>query len=306
VVFQADIFAVAAFPADLFDHAVAGGENRRAVGGRPVHAGVHLGIAEDRMAATAEAGTHDGAVDRLADQELLRAFAGLVIKVDDGIVRGLKAVVFFGLAADGQSGIQHFGFFVVGGAFVLAGEVNVEGIARLHLALEVDVIGIDADHVLDDGGRHLVAHRSLVDALVEADAAAVIIIVIVVVLAGGGIGDGIHALDVDGDVFADVRQGRHGLDDGFVGDDHAIGLRVGGGAGPRDHHQDADLLAFLQAAVAAAGAKRQCNRPGLIGRRAEVAQNGRNRVALFHDVNAFAGGIAAGDLLLGLRQQGDV
>src|SRR3954452_2303678 len=55
VVFQADVFAVAAFPADLFDHAVAGCEDRRAVRRRPVDAGVHLDIAEDGMAAAAEA-----------------------------------------------------------------------------------------------------------------------------------------------------------------------------------------------------------------------------------------------------------
>ena len=121
-------------------------------------------------------------------------------------------------------------------------------------------------------GRHLVAQRGLVDALVEPDAAAVIIIV-VVVLAGSGLGDGIHALHVDGDVFADVRQRGHGFDGGVVGDDHAIGLQAGGGAGPRGRHQDAELLAFLQAAVAAAGAERQRNRPGLIGRRALVAQD---------------------------------
>src|SRR6478735_12187045 len=126
VVFQANVLAIAAFPADLLDYAVAGGENRRAVGGRPVHAGVHLGIAEDRMAAAAEAGTHDRAVDRLAHQELFRAFAGLVVEVDDGIVRGLEAIVFLGLAADGESGIQHLGLFPLASAFVLAGEVDVE------------------------------------------------------------------------------------------------------------------------------------------------------------------------------------
>ena len=195
---------------------------------------------------------------------------------------------------------------MAGGAFVLAGEEHVEGVAGLHLALEVDVVGIDADHVLDHGGRHLVAQRGLVDALVEPDAAAVIIIVIVVVLAGSGLGDGIHALHVDGDVFADVRQCGHGFDGGVVGDDHAIGLQAGGGAEPRGRHQDADLLAFLQAAVAAAGAEGQRNRPGFVGRRALVAQDRGDAVALLHDVNAFAGRVAAGDLVLGLRQQRDV
>ena len=52
------------------------------------------------MAAAAEAGAHDGVVDGLAHQELLRALAGLVIVVDDAVVGGLEAVVFLGLAAD--------------------------------------------------------------------------------------------------------------------------------------------------------------------------------------------------------------
>ena len=47
-----DVFAVAAFPADLVDHAVAGGEDRRAVRSGPVDAGMHLHVAEDRVAAT--------------------------------------------------------------------------------------------------------------------------------------------------------------------------------------------------------------------------------------------------------------
>src|SRR4029453_5974836 len=104
IVFQADIFAVAAFPADLLDHAIAGGEDRRAVGRRPVNAGVHLGVAEDRMAAAAEARTHDGVVDGFADQELLRALAGLIVEVDDRIVSGLEPVVFLGFAADRERG----------------------------------------------------------------------------------------------------------------------------------------------------------------------------------------------------------
>src|SRR5581483_9752752 len=100
VVLDADVFAVAAFELGLFDYAVAGGEDRRAVGGGPVDAGVHLHVAEDRMAAAAEAGAHDGGVDGLADQELLRALAGLVVVVDHRIVGSLEAVIFLGLAAD--------------------------------------------------------------------------------------------------------------------------------------------------------------------------------------------------------------
>ena len=38
-----------------------------------------------------------------------------------------------------------------------------------------------------------------------------------------------------------------------VGDDHPVGLQPRARAGPGGRHQDAQLLAFLQAAVAAAG-----------------------------------------------------
>ena len=58
-VVDADVFAVAALPADLLDRAVAGGVDRGAERGGPVDAGVHLVIAEQRMIAGAEAGPHD-------------------------------------------------------------------------------------------------------------------------------------------------------------------------------------------------------------------------------------------------------
>src|ERR1043166_8116871 len=70
VVLHAHVFAVAALPADAVDRAVARGEDRRAIRRLPVDAGVHLGIAEDRMAAEAEAGAHDAGADRLAGGEI--------------------------------------------------------------------------------------------------------------------------------------------------------------------------------------------------------------------------------------------
>lgn len=122
----------------------------------------------------------------------------------------------------------------------------------MHLALEVDVVGVDPDHVLDDACRHLVAHRGLVDALVQPHPGSIVIIIVV---GGRGFVDGIHALHVDGDVFAEIGQRGHGFDAGFVGDDDAVGLQPLTGTG--GHHQDPQLLAFLQAAVAAAGAERR-------------------------------------------------
>src|SRR4029077_7040321 len=154
---------------------------------------------------------------------------GLIVVIDDGVVGGLEPVVFLGFTADRERGEQNFGLFGDGRAFVFAGIEHVEGVAGLHLALEVDVVGIDPDHILDDACRHLVAQRGLVNALVEPDAASVIIIVVVFV--GRYLGHGIHALHVDGDIFADVGQCGNGFDRGVVGDDHAIGLQPDAGTG---------------------------------------------------------------------------
>src|SRR5579872_5787441 len=302
VVLDLDVFAVAAFPARGFDHAVAGGENRRAVGGRPIDAGVHLDVTEDRMAAAAEARAHDGVVDRLADQEFLRAFAGLVIVIDHRVVRGLEAVIFLGFAADRERSKKNFGFVAVGAAVVFAGEEDVERIARLHLALEVDVVGIDPDHVLDHVLRHLVAQRGLVNALIEANPASVIVVIVAIVV--GGVGGGVQARYIDGDVFAEIGQRRYRFDRGIIGDDDAVGLKPLAGTGRR--HQDTKLLAFLQAAVAAAGAERDGNRFGFLRRCALLAQDRDDAIALLHGMNAFAGRVAAGDLVLGLRQQRDI
>ena len=93
---------------------------------------------------------HDAFGDRLAHQELLRALAGLVVVVDQAVVGRLEAVELLGLAADRERGEQHVVAAVGGRRLVLAGIEHFEGIARLHLALEIDVVGVDADQILDD------------------------------------------------------------------------------------------------------------------------------------------------------------
>src|SRR4029077_10985500 len=55
---NADIFAVAGFPARLLDDTIARGVDRRTGRPRPIDAGMHLGVAEDRMVADAEPRTH--------------------------------------------------------------------------------------------------------------------------------------------------------------------------------------------------------------------------------------------------------
>ena len=139
VVAQQDEFAVAGLPALLLHHAVAGGIDRRAARGRPVDAGMHLDVAENRVAAQAEAGAHHAFSDRLAHQELLRALAGFVVVVDDAVVRGLETIELLGLAAERECSKQHVAAVVGFLPFFLAGKEHLERIARLHLALEIDV-----------------------------------------------------------------------------------------------------------------------------------------------------------------------
>src|SRR6516164_4118299 len=96
---NADIFAVAAFRSDLFDVAVAGGENRRAIGRAPVDPGMQFADVKHRMGAPAERRRHRAGGDGLADEEFLRADAAVVIIVVNAVVGGLVAIIFLGLAA---------------------------------------------------------------------------------------------------------------------------------------------------------------------------------------------------------------
>src|SRR4051794_14233327 len=112
---DSDVFSVTALPVRLLDDAIAGGENRRAHGGGPVDAGVHLGVPEQRMIAAAEARGHGAVGDRLAHQKLLRTLAALVVVVDRVVVCGLEAVELPGLAASGEQRVEHVVFAAVAG-----------------------------------------------------------------------------------------------------------------------------------------------------------------------------------------------
>src|SRR4029077_16531792 len=105
-----------------------------------------------------------------------------------------------------------------------------------------------------------------------------VVIVIVVFAVVGGVGGGVHARDVDGDVFAEIGQRRDRFDGGIVGDDDAVGLQPL--AGPDRRHQDAKFLAFLQPTVAAAGAERGGDRLRLFRRCALLAQDRGDGIAL--------------------------
>ena len=122
---QLHVFAVAGFPAGLFHDAVARRVDRRAVGRRPIDAGVHFQITEDRVLAETEAGPHDAGDDRLAHQEFLRALAGVIVVVDGAVVVRLIAVIFFDLSAHRERGIEHFALGV-GGRLVFPGVEHLE------------------------------------------------------------------------------------------------------------------------------------------------------------------------------------
>jgi len=55
---DADVLAVAAFPADLVDNAVARGEDRRPRRRAPVYSGMHFIVAKQGMVTTAETGRY--------------------------------------------------------------------------------------------------------------------------------------------------------------------------------------------------------------------------------------------------------
>src|SRR4029078_10677571 len=94
---ETNVLAVARLQAGLLHDAVAGGVNRRAARSGPVHTSMHLGVAEDRVAAQAEARAADSGEHRFAHQKLLRALARLVVVVDEAVVRRLEAVELLGL-----------------------------------------------------------------------------------------------------------------------------------------------------------------------------------------------------------------
>ncbi len=178
---DAHVFAVAALGPDLFDRAVAGGEDRRAHRRPPIDAGMNLSDMKQRMDAPAERRGLEADRDRLAHQEFLRAFAAIVIIVVLAVVGGAEVVVFLALAADGQRRIAHLmGAVAVG----VLGIEHVERVARLHFALEVDIVGIDADHFVDHRLRNVVAQRGLVQALIERHAAVRLIDVLVLARCG--------------------------------------------------------------------------------------------------------------------------
>ncbi len=199
--------AVAGIAPDLLDDAVAGGEDRRAARRSEIDAGMHPGIFEDRMTPGAEAGAEHAGGDRLPHQELLGALPLLVIVVDDPVVGRPEAVEALGRAVEGERREQHFGLRRIGGILRQRVE-DLDRIARSDAGLEVDVVGEDADQLVDQVLGHLLLERGLVDGVVEAGHRPAIDFHLIAVdlgeLAGGKRG----LVGTDEDVVVGARHGR--------------------------------------------------------------------------------------------------
>ena len=167
VVLDTDIVAITVLAADLFDHAIAGGIDRRPGGGREVHARMHLAEPQDGVTAHAEFRGNARAIDRRAEQRLTDALALPVEVIDDAVAR-LVAVQLHLLAAERQRRIQDI---AVTGRRTLIGEValvhHLELVARLDVALEVHVVGVSADHRRHDRDRNADAGAGLEQAAVD-------------------------------------------------------------------------------------------------------------------------------------------
>ncbi len=110
------------------------------------------------MAAHAEARAGLTRGDRLADEEFSAGATVLVVKIDDPVVLRLKAIVSPGLAARRQRGVEQH---IVARLLSLVVE-DVEGVSRLHAALQIDVVGENLDEFGDDRTRGLLLERCLV------------------------------------------------------------------------------------------------------------------------------------------------
>ena len=128
---------------------------------------------QDRVVAHAERRGDFAGDDRLADQELARRSAVVVVIVDEAVVERQEAIILERLIAHRHRREQQLRMRV---DFVRLGDEGRERIAGLDRALEVDVVGEGANQFVDDGVGQALLERGLVDALVEAHAAVVLLL----------------------------------------------------------------------------------------------------------------------------------
>ena len=153
--------SVGAAASGRLDETGAGGLDGRAMRHAEIDAGMHLGIAEKRMLAHAEAGSQAGAGNGGAQQTFGGAAAGLVIVVGKAIIGSGEAIIGLGAAVELERGEkQNLSFRRRAGDRVAV--EHLEFIAGPHLALEVDIEGIHPHHLVDDVvGNALVQGRGI-------------------------------------------------------------------------------------------------------------------------------------------------
>ena len=146
----------------------------------------------------------------------------------------------------------------------------------------------------------LLRSAGLPQALIKIDGAGIALVGLVI----AGVGDrGVDVANVDGHVLAEIGQRHRGADAGVAGDNDAQRLHVADAGG---RHQDAQFLAFLDAAFQGGRPDHADDAPDLVGSGAKLAQNRTDRLALFDDDLALAPVAAAIDLIGRLRRQRDV
>ena len=150
--------AVAAPGSGLGHDPVSGGQDRRAPAGAEVHALVRAGIAQDRMMAQAEQRGDPRAVDRSLQQEAFDILSEFVVELDVASAR--EAIELY---APDLGVLQVSGLDRAAGLGDLAVEHQLEVVARLQVALEVDLVG----EQLGDLGRDLRRGPDPLRALVE-------------------------------------------------------------------------------------------------------------------------------------------
>src|SRR5690606_30163218 len=102
--------AITCSPAGAFHHTIARCHDRCPPRRRPVHTGMHLAIAEDRMSTHPEWRCHAAGRYRIADQERPRA-SSLAVKVIHSAVRKLKAIESALLAVENCRHVKQLGGF---------------------------------------------------------------------------------------------------------------------------------------------------------------------------------------------------
>src|SRR4051812_28707168 len=296
--------AVARIPFGLDHRAVAGRHDRRADPVRPVDAGVHLRVAEDRMAPVAEARAELALRDGLAHQEFLQRAPALVKVLDGAVVGRLIAVDAAGLAPERQAGVEDFG--PIAAVFLVESVENLEAVAARHPLLEVHIIAEDPYELLDGLARQVVLEGGLVEAFVEAHAA---LVAVLLALLGRAAPRG-RALRVlvdrrgHGNIRAAIVDGGDALDAVLAEQDDAHDLAPVGGPGARPE-ENANALAFRERRGPRPPSKRRHDRGDLVVARALRLERGlEGLAALQREVALLERRLAGAGL--DLRQRGEV